>query len=342
MQEALDEVRSAVARVRGDLPGDVRDPIVNKVDLAAQPVLAFAIASPRMDAEALSWFVDDTVARRLLAARGVGAVNRVGGADRQVRVALDPARLQELLGAASGRFDVDALAACESTSTLLLARAEKGAPAGAVIVADRQTAGRGSRGRRWLAAPEASLTFSRLWRFAGGVERLSGLSLAVGVAVVRALESLGATGVTLKWPNDILVDRRKVCGILIEGETLPDGRHGLVLGIGINVAVAPDAGLYPVATLREFGATASPEELFAHLFQSMATTLSLWDGGQGIVAIMERWKRVAGGIGENITVNLPDRSISGRFSGRKIPRIFLKLIFLNKKTSSAAILINGM
>ena len=96
VQEALDEVRSAVARVRGDLPGDVRDPIVNKVDLAAQPVLAFAIASPRMDAEALSWFVDDTVARRLLAARGVGAVNRVGGVDREVQVALDPERMQAL------------------------------------------------------------------------------------------------------------------------------------------------------------------------------------------------------------------------------------------------------
>ena len=96
VQEALDEVRSAVARVRGDLPGDVRDPVVNKVDLAAQPVLAFAIASPRMDAEALSWFVDDTVARRLLAARGVGAVNRVGGVNREVQVALDPERMQAL------------------------------------------------------------------------------------------------------------------------------------------------------------------------------------------------------------------------------------------------------
>ena len=96
VQEALDEVRSAVARVRGDLPGDVRDPIVNKVDLAAQPVLAFTIASPRMDAEALSWFVDDTIAKRLLAARGVGAVTRVGGVTREVQVALDPARMQAL------------------------------------------------------------------------------------------------------------------------------------------------------------------------------------------------------------------------------------------------------
>ncbi|GAA4426098.1 efflux RND transporter permease subunit [Acidovorax lacteus] len=103
-QEALDDVRSAVARVRGDLPGDVRDPIVSKMDLAAQPVLAFTIRSvpasadapPRLDDEALSWFVDNDVAKKLLAVRGVGAVNRVGGVDRQVHVALDPLKLQAL------------------------------------------------------------------------------------------------------------------------------------------------------------------------------------------------------------------------------------------------------
>ena len=95
-QEALDDVRSAVARVRGDLPGDVRDPIVTKMDLAAQPVLAFTIASGRMDDEALSWFVDNDVAKKLLTVRGVGAVTRVGGVDRQVHVALDPLKLQAL------------------------------------------------------------------------------------------------------------------------------------------------------------------------------------------------------------------------------------------------------
>ena len=102
VQEAVDDVRSAVARVRSDLPGDLRDPVVNKMDMAAQPVLAFTIRSvPRgeevgMDDEALSWFVDNAVSRKLLAVRGVGAVNRVGGVTREVRVALDPLRLQAL------------------------------------------------------------------------------------------------------------------------------------------------------------------------------------------------------------------------------------------------------
>lgn len=96
VQEAVDDVRSAVMRVRSDLPADLRDPIVNKLDLASQPVLAFAIASSRMDEEALSWFVDNEVSRKLLAVRGVGAVNRVGGVTREIRVAVDPGKLQAL------------------------------------------------------------------------------------------------------------------------------------------------------------------------------------------------------------------------------------------------------
>jgi len=96
VQEAVDDVRSAVSRVRTDLPADLRDPIVAKLELSAQPILAFAIASKRMDDEALSWFVDDTLTRRLLAVPGVGAVNRVGGVAREVRVALDPLKLQAL------------------------------------------------------------------------------------------------------------------------------------------------------------------------------------------------------------------------------------------------------
>jgi multidrug efflux pump subunit AcrB len=96
VQEAVDDVRSAVSQVRGDLPADVRDPVVSKVNLAGSPVLAYTIASSKLDDEQLSWFVDDTLTKKLLAVRGVGAVNRVGGVNREVRVELDPARLQAL------------------------------------------------------------------------------------------------------------------------------------------------------------------------------------------------------------------------------------------------------
>ena len=95
-QEAVNDVRDAVSRVRADLPGDLRDPIIAKMNLAGSPVLTYTVASERMDDEALSWFVDHNVTKRLLAVKGVGAVGRVGGVTRQVRVDLDPARLLAL------------------------------------------------------------------------------------------------------------------------------------------------------------------------------------------------------------------------------------------------------
>ncbi len=96
LQEALDDVRDAVARVRGDLPPELRDPVIRKVELAGAPMLAYTVASPRLDDEGLSWLVDRDITRRLLAVRGVGAVTRVGGLTREVRVELDPARLLAL------------------------------------------------------------------------------------------------------------------------------------------------------------------------------------------------------------------------------------------------------
>jgi len=95
-QEALDDVRSAVAKVRGDLPTDLREPIINKIELAGGAVLAYTVHSDKMDDEAISWFVDNDVAKLLLSVRGVGAVNRVGGVNREVQVQLDPLKLQSL------------------------------------------------------------------------------------------------------------------------------------------------------------------------------------------------------------------------------------------------------
>jgi len=100
-QEALDDVRSAVSRVRSDLPADLRDPTISKLDLAGAPILTYTVASTRMDDEALSWFVDNSVTKALLAVRGVGSVARVGGVSREVRVELDPAKLLALNASAA-------------------------------------------------------------------------------------------------------------------------------------------------------------------------------------------------------------------------------------------------
>ncbi|MGB8302150.1 MAG: efflux RND transporter permease subunit, partial [Azonexus sp.] len=95
-QEALDDVRDAVSRIRADLPGDLKDPVISKVNLAGAPILTYTIASTRMDDEALSWFVDNTVTKALLSVRGVGAVSRVGGVTREIHIEPDPDRLLAL------------------------------------------------------------------------------------------------------------------------------------------------------------------------------------------------------------------------------------------------------
>jgi len=95
-QEAVNDVRDAISRIRADLPGDLREPVITRMEITGAPILTYTVASDRLDEEALSWFVDDRVTRAMLAVPGVGRVARVGGVDREVRVELDPARLLAL------------------------------------------------------------------------------------------------------------------------------------------------------------------------------------------------------------------------------------------------------
>lgn len=211
----------------------------------------------------------------------------------------------------------EALSETSSTNSECLARARAGDRGLLWVTAERQTGGRGRRGRPWVSE-RGNLYASLLLIDPAPMERLGSLPLAVAVAVHHAIRQVlppQAERLEVKWPNDILIGRKKTCGILVEGESLPDGRHALVIGIGVNVAVMPDNPLYPVTCIREQGSAASPEELFAHLFASMAEMLGAWDRGRGIREITARWREVACGIGEKITVNLPDRSISGHFAG---------------------------
>lgn len=171
-------------------------------------------------------------------------------------------------------------------------RAEAGAPAGTVIVADRQTAGRGRRGRTWLSAPAASLTFSLLWRCADPA-RLPGLSLAVGVAVARGLERLGAAGVCLKWPNDVLLRRgdgfAKLAGILVELSTDRRGTQ-VVIGIGLNLQ-PPESDLpQPVAGLSEvLPVLPDRHDVLAALLAALAEVLEVFFQG-GFVAVRDDWQ----------------------------------------------------
>jgi hydrophobe/amphiphile efflux-1 (HAE1) family protein len=96
IDRAINDVKDAIARIRADLPRTIDEPIVQRLDVAGLPILTYAADLPGLDIEALSWFVDDVVIRRLQTIRGVGSVERIGGADREIRISLDPARMSAL------------------------------------------------------------------------------------------------------------------------------------------------------------------------------------------------------------------------------------------------------
>lgn len=107
-----------------------------------------------------------------------------------------------------------------------------------VIITELQTEGRGRFGRRWYSGLGGSLTFSLLWRFDCPVRQLAGLSLVIGVAIIRALKHLGIEGLALKWPNDVLFNFRKLAGILIELNSGIRSSATVVIGIGLNIQLS--------------------------------------------------------------------------------------------------------
>jgi BirA family biotin operon repressor/biotin-[acetyl-CoA-carboxylase] ligase len=125
-----------------------------------------------------------------------------------------------------------------STSTRLLEMAAAGAPSGTALAAEWQSSGRGRRGRSWVSSVGGSLVFSLLWRFERGAGHLGGLSLAVGAAVARGLSACGVERVQVKWPNDVVVDFRKLAGILVETSGEMQGPSVAVIGVGVNYRLA--------------------------------------------------------------------------------------------------------
>lgn len=198
------------------------------------------------------------------------------------------AEIAARLGPAARRFDIDVLQSCDSTNTVLLSRAEAGAPSGSVVVAEEQTAGRGRRGRTWFADPGDSLTFSLLWRFAPGTAP-AGLSLAVGVAVARALQKVGAGETALKWPNDILKQGRKLGGILVELAAGPP--HAAIIGVGINLRLPsglPEDVRANSAAIGASAASVDVNHVLAALLGELLATLDAFATG-GFAAIRAEW-----------------------------------------------------
>lgn len=156
---------------------------------------------------------------------------------RDVRVLgdLDPARVASGLESERYGRSLDVRAETGSTNDDARAALEAGAPDGHVVVADRQSAGRGARGRRWHSPPGTDLYLSIVARVPLEPSRLPPLTLAVGLGVARTVTTLGASGVALKWPNDIWIDRRKCGGVLVEASTRGAALDGVVIGIGVDV-----------------------------------------------------------------------------------------------------------
>lgn len=206
-----------------------------------------------------------------------------------------------------------------STSGEALARARAGDLGPLWIVAAEQTAGRGRRGSAW-ATPRGNLAASLIFPL-GEVPpaQAATLGFVAGVALADALSDIGANGhaaeegarVALKWPNDVLADGAKLSGILLETESFSAG-PAVVVGIGVNVAVAPQGLPYPATSLAALGCDATVAELFAALSRRFATAADAWRAG-GFPAIRARWLAQAAGLGGPVAVRLASEVLRGTF-----------------------------
>jgi len=212
-------------------------------------------------------------------------------------------------------FDVD------STNTRMLSAAPPPAGSADACVAELQHAGRGRLGRPWIAPFGAGISLSMAWTFAGGPSTLQGLSLAAGVAVARAARRAGAHGVTLKWPNDIWFNDRKIGGVLIELRTEASGPSCAVIGVGINVALPPaarreiEAGGVRVAALED-ACTAVPSRNLAAgaILDELLSMLRVFER-EGFAAFRGDWAALDALSGRPSRVWIGDTAVSGTARG---------------------------
>ena len=232
---------------------------------------------------------------------------------------LAPALVERGLGAAASRFSMELLETASSTNALMLERAAAGAQSGKVLAAEWQSAGRGRAGRAWHAGLGGALVFSLLWRFGQGAGALSGLSLAVGVALARGLNALAGRRFGLKWPNDIVAGDGKVGGILIEltGDML--GPSTAVIGIGLNVRLSDSvrAAIDQPATDIESVVEDRVDRnaLLAGLLVELDRALTSF-AADGFAPFRSEWEKYHAHQGRTVTMLLPDgRSERGKVRG---------------------------
>jgi BirA family biotin operon repressor/biotin-[acetyl-CoA-carboxylase] ligase len=216
--------------------------------------------------------------------------------------------------AVAGALPVAHFSEIGSTNAEALARAAANAPE-QWIVADRQIAGRGRRGRQWVSEP--GNLYSTLLLYDPAPPALSPqicfvAALALHDAVCDALPTLDPQYLHLKWPNDLLLAGKKLAGILVEGASA-GARQAVVTGIGVNCVHHPVDTAYPVTDFAAEGFSLTPQALFEKLAVRMMDRLTLWRGGRGFNAIRNAWLARAHDLGRQIEVKLAERVLNGRF-----------------------------
>lgn len=177
-----------------------------------------------------------------------------------------------------------------------------------ICFAEFQSDGRGRRGRQWVSPLGCNLYSSFLWQFDEGAAVLEGLSLAVGVAVVRAIQSLGVEGLSLKWPNDILLNGKKLGGVLLEMSGDPSGLCQVVVGIGINVGMPADQNIDQAWAALE--PSISRARLASYLVEQVVPLLSSY-AVDGFSRYMQDWLALDAFFGQRVSVLSGSRKTSG-------------------------------
>jgi BirA family transcriptional regulator, biotin operon repressor / biotin---[acetyl-CoA-carboxylase] ligase len=232
---------------------------------------------------------------------------------------LNKEKVLQAIGIEREWFHLDVLDEVVSTNTYLMKAAANGAPHVSCVAAHIQTGGRGRRGRTWVSHLGASLTFSLLWRFDCGAAALSGLSLAVGVALIRALRELDIDTAQLKWPNDVLVENKKLAGILIDLQGDMDGPSAAVIGVGINVDL-PKQVLeridQPAIDIKQVSlANIDQSHLLGTVLKHLAELLRHFEQ-YGFVGLRDEWLQYHAYHNKSVRMLLPDgRDVEGTVIG---------------------------
>ena len=228
---------------------------------------------------------------------------------------LDEGRIRAGL---SQRLDLlELLLDVDSTNTYLFDRASDHMGKRYAVFAEKQSSGRGRRGRQWVSPFGRNLYMSLLVSFSGGMSALEGLSLTVGVAVERALVRLGIQGVGLKWPNDIYADGRKLAGILLEVTGEYNSHCQVVIGIGMNLSMSQDEAReidQPWVDLRSLKPDLSRNDVAAVLLDELLSCIDEFQK-EGFAPMQQYWSERDIYHGQEVTVSSPSQSITGVVSG---------------------------